>query len=354
LGDGICADAEGRCTLRAAIDEANATPGLDEILLETDEYVLTKAGHDEDGNATGDLDVRDSVILIGRGASSTVIDADGLDRALHVPSLGVGQQRTLALHDLAVRNGDNVSPDGAPASKKAGGGVHVSGKRNEQSQLLADGVHFYSNRAGDATNDSNLDGGGINVTSGTLRLIRSTLSGNEAERSGSAISLGGSARGWIQSTTLSGNTAGNGDAVFLGGDSVAHLERVSIADNEGLSTAVGGSGTFYAHNSIIGVGGFNPCDFFASGKLVSLGHNLDETSDCALSEPSDRSNATAALAALASSGADVPLRTPLKASHAVDTGSCQTARGYILPPVVFEGTRPQDAAGFGNGRGDSR
>ena len=352
LGDGSCADSDGRCTLRAAIDETNATPGLDVIHLGSEDYVLTKVGNDEDGNATGDLDIRDSVILIGKGAADTIIESNGLDRALHVPSEGSDQERTLGLHSLAVKSGDNVANDGAPSGKKAGGGVHIRGKSNEPNQLVADSVHFYGNRAGDATNDSNIDGGGISVTNGTLRLVRSTLSSNEAERSGSGIYLGGGSRGWIQSTTVSGNIAGNGDAVSVGGGFEVHLERVTIASNEGFSTAVGSGGRITAHNSIIGVGGNNPCDFFSGDGLVSLGHNLDETGDCALSKSSDQSNAVAGLAELTDLGASVPLRAPEGTSYAVDTGSCVAATGYILPRSPLGGTRPQDAGGFGNGLGD--
>ncbi|TDT44235.1 CSLREA domain-containing protein [Halospina denitrificans] len=346
-GDESCADAEGRCTLRAAIDEANALTGLDEVLLGAEDYVLTQTSTYEDGNLDGDLDVSDSVIIRGQGARSTVVDAGGISRAFHVPRKGSGRQRTLALADLTIRNGNSGAPDNAP-DDASGGAVYVNGLTSERNELLAERVRFTGNQAVGTSSD----GGALAVDFGILRLQASTIDANEAERFGSAIGLSGGARGWIQSTTISGNRAGTGDAVGIFGGAHAHLERVTIADNEGFRTALGGNATASVHNSIIGAGGTNPCHFTGSGSLTSLGHNLDETSDCALSEPSDRSNATADLASLSSSGADVPLRTPLQGSHAVGTGSCQTATGYILPPVVFNGTRPQDGAGFGNARGD--
>ena len=40
-GDGICADAGGACTLRAAVMETNALPGADEISLPAGTYVYT-------------------------------------------------------------------------------------------------------------------------------------------------------------------------------------------------------------------------------------------------------------------------------------------------------------------------
>src|SRR5437870_10369966 len=40
-GDGLCADATGACTLRAAIMETNALPGADEITLPAGVYALS-------------------------------------------------------------------------------------------------------------------------------------------------------------------------------------------------------------------------------------------------------------------------------------------------------------------------
>src|SRR5688572_22952303 len=56
-GDGVCATAEAACSLRAAVQEANALPGADRIRVPAGEYVLTLAGRLEDAAATGDLDL---------------------------------------------------------------------------------------------------------------------------------------------------------------------------------------------------------------------------------------------------------------------------------------------------------
>jgi hypothetical protein len=64
IGDGLCATAAGACTLRAAIQEANATTAEDEIWLRpvnpgnVVHGVDVSAGLDEDFAATGDLDIR--------------------------------------------------------------------------------------------------------------------------------------------------------------------------------------------------------------------------------------------------------------------------------------------------------
>jgi hypothetical protein len=81
-GDGVCADGSGDSSLRAAVQEANATPGAAEIRLAAGTYNLSLTGAGEDAAATGDLDILDALHIDGRNA---VIDLAGLgDRAFDV------------------------------------------------------------------------------------------------------------------------------------------------------------------------------------------------------------------------------------------------------------------------------
>ena len=84
LSDGICADASGNCSLRAAVMESNAIGGTHEILLPDGLYTLTIAGQGEDQSATGDLDLNADIILVGTSVMGTIINADSLDRAFHI------------------------------------------------------------------------------------------------------------------------------------------------------------------------------------------------------------------------------------------------------------------------------
>jgi CSLREA domain-containing protein len=61
-GDGLCATGGGVCTLRAAIQEANALAGSDTIVVPAGTYTLTIAGQAENAAATGDP----SLLLTGR------------------------------------------------------------------------------------------------------------------------------------------------------------------------------------------------------------------------------------------------------------------------------------------------
>ncbi len=62
-GDGICADINGNCSLRAAIMEANAGPGGQTIVMPAGTYTLTLIGTHENDAATGDLDITHLVQL---------------------------------------------------------------------------------------------------------------------------------------------------------------------------------------------------------------------------------------------------------------------------------------------------
>ena len=79
-GDGICEISDGGpCTLRAAIQEANALAnvgGADRIDVPAGVYRLTLDGIDDQQANTGDLDITEDLILQGAGPNETVIDAD--------------------------------------------------------------------------------------------------------------------------------------------------------------------------------------------------------------------------------------------------------------------------------------
>ena len=91
-------DPGGGCTLREAIDVANAglgagpapngctvtesgagTPFTYELNLPSYTYTLTGAAGD-DGNTSGDLDIVASMTINGAGAGSTIIDGGGIDQ----------------------------------------------------------------------------------------------------------------------------------------------------------------------------------------------------------------------------------------------------------------------------------
>jgi len=79
-GDGVCETAKNNhiCTLRAAIDEANALDGADTIQLQANTtYVLSLTSTLAAG-LSADLVISDSVTLTGAGPESSIIDGNGM------------------------------------------------------------------------------------------------------------------------------------------------------------------------------------------------------------------------------------------------------------------------------------
>ena len=110
-GDGVCSSLiGGQCTLRAAIQEANAWSGSDTIELGAATYILTESGVGEDAGETGDLDISgfDELLIRGVSAADTIVDGNQVDRVFHILS-GAGK---VTLERLRVRGG-RLSGNGA-------------------------------------------------------------------------------------------------------------------------------------------------------------------------------------------------------------------------------------------------
>jgi CSLREA domain-containing protein len=131
LGDGICADAAGMCTLRAAIMQANALGGMNVIDLSqiadpNNPIILSIPGADEtvEGNpgtgyqvvdahdaSRGDLNITSSMDIIGAGSDKTIIEwspsvkqtpAAG-DRIFHIEA--VSSNITVNISGVSIENG---------------------------------------------------------------------------------------------------------------------------------------------------------------------------------------------------------------------------------------------------------
>jgi hypothetical protein len=159
-GDGVCETAPGNgvCTLRGAVQETNASPGADTVVVPAGTYVLTLAGANEDAAATGDLDIHDDLTITGEGASVTSISGDApsisFDRAVDV----------FAPAHVVLRN---VSLSG-DQEDEGGIDIPIGGAIRNAGDLTIEGciVHGAASQ-----------GGGIETT-GTLTVINSTVSGD--------------------------------------------------------------------------------------------------------------------------------------------------------------------------------
>ncbi len=196
-GDGVCATSAGLCTLRAAVQEANAQPGPDVVVLTGGQtYTLTLPGAD-DLAASGDLDIRDSLTVLNLGPQPATVHANRLDRVMDIIS------GTVQFTGLRVQGG------------------LVSG-----------------------------DGGGVRVLTGTLTLANVTLFDNAATRGGGLANSGGAQVVGVNVQVISNTASGNGGGLFNTG--LAQFSLVGLFNSVLISnTAANGGGAF--NEAILGL-----------------------------------------------------------------------------------------------------
>ncbi len=319
------------CTLRGAIEEANALAGDDRIILGAGTYRLSLTGRDEDQAGSGDLDITDSVRIIGAGADKTFIDAAGLDRVFDI----FGPDTVVSLSGVSIING-KLPSDG---SVHRGGGLrnqgqlvinHVVISGNTLSGLHDSGGGIYNNGScsiRDTTlhaNDAGLGGAIYNDSDGHLQVTATTLHHNSARGGGGIVN-----RGTVQltNTTFFANTAAGtnalpGGAVRNSGN--ANLLHCTIAGN---SADKGGGGiyndnTLILTNTIVADNTAGNC-FLPSG-LISQGGNLDNGTTCGFFiRPDDLFNHAPLLASLRDNGGPTPTMALRPGSPAIDAGILQ-------------------------------
>ena len=112
-GDGLCSALNGGgCSLRAAVQEANALSGADGIYLPPGTYSLTLAGAGEDFAASGDLDITSAIAILGTGWAVTSIEMQSFgDRIFDIQGFS-----GLGLGDVTISGG---------LAAGVGGGIYV-------------------------------------------------------------------------------------------------------------------------------------------------------------------------------------------------------------------------------------
>ena len=209
----------GAGSLRDAIDQANANPGPDTITVPAGTYTIMIAGATEDDNATGDFDVVGELTINGAGAGTTIIDADGLDRAFDLHTGPV------VLAGMTITNGD-VGAD-------AGGNIQ---ERWYVDLTLQDSIVSHGHA---------LQGAGIVGAEGVLTVVRSEVTDNVATSIfgngslGSAISKSGDGKSNLiitDSLIADNNAVGGTAAVAISGN--ASITNTTITGNSAYTRTV--------------------------------------------------------------------------------------------------------------------
>ncbi len=207
---GACTSGPGGCTLREAIDAANAAPGDDVVLVPAGTYLLNFQ-----------LYIASNVKLQGSGQTSTIIDGQGITRVLYILEGGGSPVYQVSIRDLTLRNGNSGAA--------LGGGIWNGGTTTLERVSVAD-------------NRANSQAGIANVFNGSLTVIDSLISNNDAVGTGGAgggiTSSGGNVA--IINSTVTGNDApsGLGGGLYIAGGS-ASIDRSLISNNHVLDRGGG-------------------------------------------------------------------------------------------------------------------
>jgi len=241
---------DGKQSLREAITRANDHPGADVIVVPAGVFAIALKGENEDGNATGDFDVTDSVTIVGQGAVQTIVHGVHLDRVFHVlgsaPSSIRVNFRGLTIAGGSAFDGAGLLMGNADVTLRgclvqsnsatwSGGGIsNLSHPLTGNLTMIGTTVSHNESASG--------DGGGVYLHGGTLTGQRSRVTGNQAASSGGGIAattvaLTGCTVNWNESTLWGGGVSTT--AVTLNGCAVT--DNRAGGDGGGVYAGPGGA-----------------------------------------------------------------------------------------------------------------
>ncbi len=314
----------GVCTLRAAIQVANALGGAVTINVPAGVYPIKIPGRLEDNAATGDFDLKANITIIGSG-DKTVIKGVQKDRVFEVFA-----GASVTLSKLKISGGNPGTADGGGLLVDSGG------------TLLLDRVTLTGNKAVNGGGISNLgsapglaiqnstisankatmSGGGL-YNQGSLVLTGSTISGNHGDDGAGINNAEGATATLINDTFGSNLSTGNGGGFNNSGTAV--LYNVTLNGNKaqvGTALYADTNGIGLANTLIAGVTSSKNCGFGPAGFLTSLGNNLENGTMCrGLSNPPDLVGVNPKLGPLKNNGGPTLTFALLSGSPAINKGN---------------------------------
>lgn len=314
-GDGLCRDAAGKCTLRAAINESNATTGTDAIIFDVPAPAVITL-------TLGELLITNQVGIFGRGARRLSVVRSSVPNTQSFRIFNIAAQTHLM--GMTIQNGHSFTNGGAIlASTRVNiKDLAITGNRavfGGGIALQGDGVSMgtaFVERCLVNGNIATGQGGGIYVSSGMGVTIKSTtMTNNSAQVGGGLANLGGIA---MANTTISGNHAGAGAS--------------GIRNHSG--------GIVYTINTIIGrdVGQSVP---LVEGEFDSMGDNLvTNTTGSSGWQSSDITSTNNSidpmLAPLANNGGQIDSMALMPGSPAIEAGhQCVMSGGQGCGPLGY-------------------
>lgn len=317
---------------REAVNSANATPGSDEI------HIDSSYNDDEPNDAefsitlTSAISVTDSVHITSFGGKMVSISAGGGSRLFEFGGDGANNY-TLTGLNLAngVGQADAFCEDG-----QACGGAIVMNDADDTLTIERSVIR----------NSSAVNGGGIHITEGTLNIDDSSIVNNTATGSGGGLSLLGDTS--ISNSTISSNQANEGGGLFAD-DATITLNHVTLANNSAPTGAnvfaetVDPTSVTY-RNTLFALpqGGGSNVDYRrgnGSEPFLSLGNNMGDDGTGFLREPGDRQNIQVDIKPLANNGRHLLTHALSESSPARDAAQDISDSGILADQRLV--SRPQ-------------
>jgi CSLREA domain-containing protein len=253
IGDTFCADATGKCTLRAAIEEANATTAQDAVNFALPIPSTIDLTIDE-------LLISTNIYIVGPGARKLTVQRSQSSgtpqfRIFRVQPAAFGFQPT-TIRGMTIKNG-NANGDG--------GAIYTE----SQSSLQLNDVWITNNTAAGSA--------GAIFSNGTLTVSRSLISSNTSNGlyGGGIVNISLQGTSLITNSTLTNNTGGQGGAIYNSRNLILVNNTISrnSARNSGSSITNDSAGTINVLNTIIGLDNSAAVSSL-QGAFVSGGNNL--------------------------------------------------------------------------------
>lgn len=285
-GDGICATGSATCSLRAALQEANAFAGSDTVQLPNGNFGLSLGG----------LSITTTIDLRGEGPTRTIITQGSADTAILSIQIGASGSRVEGLTLQGVHGnvcGAMVINDDSTLE-----GVRFSGNSTTCSSfnsavLVADAVDIYDSQF---TGNNGWNNGVIQEANPTPLLIKNTtISGNAGVFGGAVYNPSGPVT--IESSTISGNTG-------------TDAANITFYPNSGSTMTI--------RNSIISAPTTGP-NCTSGGSIVSAGGNIEDANSCGFTQPSDQTSTDPQLLGLVDNGGGTETMALSATSPALDT-----------------------------------
>ena len=308
-GDGVCADANDRCTLRAAVTEANYTSGVVYINLpgqlpggNSGAYTLARVAPNdvddtfENANAFGDLDIGlrqdstaalfDSLAIRGTGTPGPSLTISPNDRVVDIHGLsGAAVSITRVTisggNSRPGKNGSDAGVEGIDGVDGAdGGGIRIT----EGATVVLDQMSINNNKTGSGGNGaspssgSGIKGGGAGsggngagiANFGVLTLSRSFVAQNTTGDAGGPAS--GLQNGASGADGGDGGAGGSGAGVYNEG--TLTVEDVTITGNLAGSPSAGATGLGDGFTGAEGEGGAGGGLATVNGGTVTISGSL--------------------------------------------------------------------------------